>query len=209
MIAASCDSFNHNTNKHIRRKSSSKHDDTQHFDILKRVAGWCCMYGVVFKMNSVINTYNWEEDMSKHVRRINPARWKVFQCLQIEGKNIAASALRDALPSVIESRQFDTFVQRHRKAGLNPVPENNEDMKNSNLILDEHMRFLNCQDSSNRPTSSMLDGDVEAALANSGFDVEAFVRRCGKYEYRMEAYLMAMANDSAASSEIVDVENIM
>ncbi len=42
----------------------------------------------------------------------------------------------------ITSKEFDEFVKRHEKN--NPIPENNEDMKDSYVNLDEYLRFLNC-----------------------------------------------------------------
>lgn len=44
------------------------------------------------------------------------------------------------------------------------MPESNEKMKNSYLILDEKMRFLNCQDNSKNPSKSILNVGVQVKL---------------------------------------------
>lgn len=43
-----------------------------------------------FKINSVINRFNYEEDMTGHLRELKPFRWKVFQVLLIENENGSA-----------------------------------------------------------------------------------------------------------------------
>ena len=58
---------------------------------------------------------------------------------------LAVLPLQGLLFFALFTEQFDAFIRRHR--ARNPVPESNEDMKDSYLILDEQMRFLNCQDS--------------------------------------------------------------
>jgi radical S-adenosyl methionine domain-containing protein 2 len=52
----------------------------------------CDQYGIKFKLNSVINAYNWKEDMNGLVNELNPFRWKVFQVLVIEGENSGPAA---------------------------------------------------------------------------------------------------------------------
>lgn len=34
-----------------------------------------------------MNKYNFKEDMNKHIKDLNPCRWKVFQVLLLEGEN--------------------------------------------------------------------------------------------------------------------------
>ncbi|XP_023583998.1 S-adenosylmethionine-dependent nucleotide dehydratase RSAD2 [Trichechus manatus latirostris] len=54
-------------------------------------------------------------------------------------------------------------------------------MKDSYLILDEYMRFLNCRNGRKDPSKSILDVGVEAAIKFSGFDEKMFLKRGGKY----------------------------
>lgn len=187
ILAISCDSFQPETNNLIgRHRNSNKkevatcEDDDQHLESLERVRGWCRDYRVAFKINSVINTHNFDEDMNRQIRQLNPVRWKVFQCLLIGGENHGKEALRNAEKFVVTDQQFESFLQRHREVAC-LVPESNVKMRNSYLILDERMRFLDCVDGRKTPSPSLLDVGVEAAIQASGFDEAMFFQRGGKY----------------------------
>lgn len=73
ILAVSCDSFYEETNKVIGRSQGRK----SHLDNLHKVRNWCREYKVAFKINSVINTYNVDEDMRENISALNPVRWKV------------------------------------------------------------------------------------------------------------------------------------
>jgi radical S-adenosyl methionine domain-containing protein 2 len=72
-------------------------------------------------------------------------------------------------------------VSRHKAA--NPVAESNELMRDSYLILDEYMRFLDCSKGSKEPSKSLLDVGVQDALNKAGFDEQAFYKRGGKFKW--------------------------
>ena len=78
ILAISCDSFDESTNSDIGRQQGSKN----HLNSLVRVRKLCMDYKVAFKVNTVVNTYNWKEDMSQQILELNPVRWKVclFLC---------------------------------------------------------------------------------------------------------------------------------
>lgn len=44
---------------------------------LHKLRQWCREYAVAFKINSVINRFNVEEDMNEQIEALNPVRWKV------------------------------------------------------------------------------------------------------------------------------------
>ncbi|XP_028837275.1 S-adenosylmethionine-dependent nucleotide dehydratase RSAD2 [Denticeps clupeoides] len=176
ILAVSCDSFDEDTNKTIGRGQGRK----SHLDQLYKVRNWCREYKVAFKINSVINTFNVDEDMSKHISSLNPVRWKVFQCLLIEGENVGESSLREAERFVVSDGQFQAFLDRHSAIGC-LVPESNQKMRDSYLILDEYMRFLDCTQGRKDPSKSILDVGVHEAIKFSGFDEKMFLKRGGKY----------------------------
>ncbi|XP_051238392.1 radical S-adenosyl methionine domain-containing protein 2 [Dicentrarchus labrax] len=176
ILAISCDSFDEATNQLIGRAQGRK----SHLDNLYRICDWCKQYKVAFKINSVINTFNVDEDMGENITRIGPVRWKVFQCLLIDGENAGETALREAERFVISDQQFQEFLERHSSVSC-LVPESNEKMRNSYLILDEYMRFLDCRDGRKDPSKSILDVGVKEAICFSGFDEKMFLKRGGKY----------------------------
>ncbi|XP_078683621.1 S-adenosylmethionine-dependent nucleotide dehydratase RSAD2-like [Branchiostoma floridae x Branchiostoma belcheri] len=178
ILAISCDSFDEETNRRIGRHQTGK----DHLRCLRQVRAWCQQYRVAFKINSVVNRYNVDEDMSSDIMELNPIRWKVFQCLLIGGENAGPEALRNAEDMVITDREFDQFVRRHEHVTC-LVPESNEKMKDSYLILDEYMRFLDCREGRKEPSRSLLDVGVEGAIQFSGFDEKMFLKRGGKYTW--------------------------
>lgn len=80
ILAVSCDSFNEDTNKVIGRGQGKK----SHLDNLHKIHNWCRDYRVAFKINSVINTYNVDEDMTEQITALNPVRWKVQLLLLLQ-----------------------------------------------------------------------------------------------------------------------------
>ncbi|XP_004644649.1 radical S-adenosyl methionine domain-containing protein 2 [Octodon degus] len=182
ILAVSCDSFDEQVNVLIGRGQGKKN----HVESLQKLHKWCKEYKVAFKINSVINRFNVEEDMREHIQALNPVRWKVFQCLLIEGENCGEDALREAERFVISDEEFEEFLERHKEVSC-LVPESNQKMKDSYLILDEYMRFLNCRNGRKDPSKSILDVGVEQAIKFSGFDEKMFLKRGGKYVWSKKA----------------------
>lgn len=73
ILAISCDSFDENVNVLIGRGQGKKN----HVENLQKLRQWCREYAVAFKINSVINRFNVEEDMNEQIKALNPVRWKV------------------------------------------------------------------------------------------------------------------------------------
>lgn len=181
ILAISCDSFNDDCNWQAGRTNG--HQNHSQISHVRRVRDLCDKYGIIFKINSVIHALNCQEDMTYPIEELAPVRWKVFQCLLIDGENMGGeNQLRDARPLVITDAQFQDFCQRHQHLTCF-VPESNLAMRNSYLILDEKMRFLDCTKGRKDPSPSILDVGVEAALDRSGFDEKMFFERGGQYKW--------------------------
>ncbi|NXP74804.1 RSAD2 protein, partial [Ramphastos sulfuratus] len=73
ILAISCDSFEEEVNALIGRGQGKK----SHLENLHRLRQWCQEYAVAFKINSVINRFNVEEDMNQQIKALSPVRWKV------------------------------------------------------------------------------------------------------------------------------------
>lgn len=176
ILAVSCDSFDPEINEKIGRQQGQKN----HLQSLRQVRELCRQYKVAFKINTVVNVYNKNEDMVEPITELNPCRWKVFQCLLIGGENAGTDAIRQAESFVISDDDFKSFLNKHKSVSC-LVPESNEFMRNSYLILDEYMRFLDCTKGNKDPSRSILDVGVDNALLFSGFDEKMFFKRGGKY----------------------------
>jgi len=74
IMGVSCDSFDDDTNLKIGRSQNGR---GIHKKKVFRVAEWCRDRQIMFKMNTVVNRFNFQEDMNDAVAEIAPFRWKV------------------------------------------------------------------------------------------------------------------------------------
>lgn len=185
VLGVSIDSFSTETNTRIGR-SQVGHDHL-HVSRILQVREWCEEYHIQFKANTVVCKLNWEEDMTTNMKLLDPVRWKVFQVLILEGENAGNGDLRDARNLIVSKDQYDSFVQRHLpQFSTVLVPESNDVMQNSYLLLDEKLRFLDCSDGGKIPSESILKVGVEKALSQAGFDYEMFHHRGGIFEWERD-----------------------
>ncbi|KAJ3052210.1 hypothetical protein HK097_006706 [Rhizophlyctis rosea] len=179
ILAVSCDSFNPETNQKIGRLSGNP------LPKLKKIAAWCKEFGIKFKINTVVNRYNVNEDMNHQITTLAPFRWKCFQVLLDESENAGSTEQsRDVHPFLISRTEYDAFIARHQQQP-SLVPEPNDLMRSSYLILDEYMRFLS-KEGEYKVSPSILDVSVEAALDGMVWRREEFVERGGIYEWSRE-----------------------
>lgn len=146
-----------------------------------RLADLCRDVGVRLKLNTVVTSLTWEEDMADLVRHVRPERWKVFQVLPIEGQNDG-----DVDDLLIEPDQFDAFVQRHRRLdaeGLAPVVEDNDAMRGSYVMVDPLGRFFGNASGRHVYSEPILEVGVDVALGQVGFQPEKLVARGGVYDW--------------------------
>ncbi|KAI9736469.1 MAG: hypothetical protein M1818_006203 [Claussenomyces sp. TS43310] len=173
IMAVSCDSFDEATNVRIGRGKGA------HLATFTQLRALCQAHGVRFKVNTVVNRYNVDEDMRAPLAALAPFRWKCFQVLLVHGENDSADTLRHAARFVVSDAEFQRFCSRHA-ACPGFVPESNRLMKDSYLILDEYMRFL---DAGSEPSRSILEVGVEEALGSVYWDESSFVQRGGIYDW--------------------------
>lgn len=78
ILAVSCDSANEETNVKIGRASGARGRQLEHLRLAKQL---CEMHEIKFKINSVVSSYTWQEDMNGLIDELKPERWKV--CMQL------------------------------------------------------------------------------------------------------------------------------
>lgn len=174
IMAVSCDSFDEATNVLIGRGTG------KHLQKFKQLAQMCKDFGILFKINTVVNKHNWQEDMNASIQELDPVRWKCFQVLLVPEENGGEGTLRDAKDLLITKEQFDHFCDKHKHHECF-VPEGNEVMASSYLLLDEYLCFLN--KGVKDKTKSVLDVGVEEALKDVYWDEEGFTERGGEYQW--------------------------
>ncbi len=133
------------------------------------------------KVNTVITRENLHDDMRALIRRLRPARWKVFQVLPVRGQNDGAVE-----PLLISKEEFDGWVARHRELdaeGIGPVAEDNRDLTGTYLMLDALGRFFHNRTGAHVYTDSLLGVGVWETLRQLEWDVDGFLARDGLYAW--------------------------
>lgn len=146
-----------------------------------RLADRCRDEGVRVKLNSVVTTLTWQEDLSWLVRRVRPERWKVFQVLPMAGQN--DGRVEDLL---LTDARFQAFVDRHAPLaaeGLAPVVEDNDAMRGSYVMIDPAGRFFGNATGRHVYSAPILEVGVAAALREVGFEPSKFEARGGRYAW--------------------------
>ena len=72
IMAVSCDSFNKAINTKIRRGTGT------YLKTVINLSRKCKEYGIMLKVNTVVNRYNFQEDINTAIEEIQPFRWKCF-----------------------------------------------------------------------------------------------------------------------------------
>lgn len=90
------------------------------------------------KLNTVVNTNNWREDMHPVIEEVAPDRWKVFKMLPLAD---TLKISNKQAPFVITDKEFECFLDRHDNLRHIMSPENNDAMTESYLMVDPLGRF--------------------------------------------------------------------
>lgn len=114
---------------------------------------------LMLKINTVVCSANWHEDLSGVISELAPARWKVLKMLPVVNRDLEVSDV-----------QFRSFVERHSSFADVMSVEDNDDMVGSYIMVDPSGRFFQ-----NRPCAFGYDYsppilDVGAANAFSRID---------------------------------------
>ena len=132
------------------------------------------------KVNTVVNRHNVDEDFRPFIRAMGPERWKIFQVLPVEGQND-----RHFDGFAISRDEFDLYVTRNWSVdqdGVRVVPENNEAMTGSYLMIDPQGRFFDNTKGEHTYSIPILAVGVKEALAEIEVFPERFIDRGGLYD---------------------------
>ena len=136
--------------------------------------------GIRLKVNTVVNRHNADEDFRPFIRAMSPERWKIFQALPVQGQN----DLRFE-EFAITKAEFDQYLERNQSVeqhGIGVVPENNELMTGSYLMIDPLGQFFDNTKGKHTYSSPILDVGVAQALRGINVYPERFKERGGLYD---------------------------
>ena len=168
------------------RKGEIKEGFSRHLERSIEVWEIAKSLGFGMKLNTVVTSQNWKDDMSNLVRKLAPNRWKIFRVLQIQGEND-----ENVGNLLIMGNHFHSYVDRHKTSlkdlsDLQIVAEDNADMLGTYAMIDPlGMAYTNQNGSylfSDR--SSVEIGFAEAwGQVMEGFSEIGFKKRGGNWEW--------------------------
>ncbi|WP_440889217.1 viperin family antiviral radical SAM protein [Vibrio sp. WZ-1] len=120
------------------------------------------------KINTVVNQYNAEDNISDLIGELQPKKWKVLRVLPVF----------DDIQTISE-QQFYGYVERHESVAHLMSVENNDSMTNSYLMLSPDGSFFQNGNKAQGyfKSRSVLTTSIDVALAETGFDAEKFALR--------------------------------
>ena len=126
---------------------------------------------IVIKVNTVVNSLNYQESFEALINEVKPDKWKVFQVLPV---------LNNLL--LVTNEQFSLFVKNHTHLSEVMVVEDNEAMTNSYLMINPQGRFYqNSQtETAYQYGDLILDVSVDQALSVCEINWEIFASRYTK-----------------------------
>lgn len=176
-ISISVDSLSPETNVKSGRAIPGKGTLTDEYlcELVTRIN----IYGFGLKINTVVNQTNFSEDMTDFIRIADPKRWKVMQVLPIKGQNDGKIE-----KLTISEFEFQSFIQRHIEFESIMVPERNEEIKGSYVMVDPAGRFFCNSDGSHTYSKPILEVGVNSAIQEMLYDQGKFIKRGGIYDWK-------------------------
>lgn len=158
----------------VQGKPISRDEYLQIIDRIKR-------NGIRLKINTVVTSTTWEEDFADFIRAANPERWKILQALAVDGQN---NGRIDEY--TVDADRFERYVERNRSVeseGIAVVPENNEMMTGSYIMVDPAGRFFDNTQGAHTYSSPILEVGIADALREVSVNAERFRQRGGRYDW--------------------------
>ncbi len=158
----------------VRSGPMSSDDYLRAIDMLRQ-------HGVRIKINTVVTRFNMSEDMTDFILEARPERWKIFQVLPVVGQNDIKVGEFE-----ITDDEFDRYIRRSRRVeayGIRVVPENNDLMTGSYVMVDPAGRFFDNTAGHHTYSSPIIEVGVDEALNQVSIDAAKFLSRDGLYEW--------------------------
>ncbi|MCG2431846.1 viperin family antiviral radical SAM protein [Aequorivita xiaoshiensis] len=136
-------------------------------------------YGYGLKINTVVNKVNYKDNFTEFIEYAKPKRWKVLQVLPIIGQNddkIHQFKITDA--------EYTYFVNTHKSVKV-LVPESNEQIKGSYVMVDPAGRFFDNAMGTHNYSKPILEVGVKEALNAVYYNLNKFLNRGGVYDWEI------------------------
>jgi radical S-adenosyl methionine domain-containing protein 2 len=121
----------------------------------------------LLKINTVVCRENVDEDLSASLCKLQPDRWKALRVIPIHGAENRG----------ISDDEFSSFMTRHKNVPGRIVPEDNNDMYRSYLMLDPEGRFYQRDGSDYLRSDPIVEVGAAIALKSVEFDATTYASR--------------------------------
>ena len=162
------------TGRATREGPMSEHDYMRVVEMLKQ-------FGIRLKINTVVMRSNLREDLTDFMMEALPERWKLLQVLPVSGQNDG-----EVDEQVVSLDEFQEYVEGARQvetAGVAVVPESNDLMTGSYVMVDPAGRFFDNVAGHHTYSRPILEVGVEVALRDISINPERFLSRGGSYDW--------------------------
>lgn len=143
--------------------------------------------GISLKINTVVTAQNYTENMGEFIQALRPARWKVFQAMQVDGQNDLATS-----KILCTDQMYTWFRCRHlgtTQGFGTTVFEGNDDMRGSYAMVDPYGRFYDSTAGKHTYSAPIWQVGAQRAYAQVSVNAEKFSRRGGDYVIQLSAVL--------------------
>ncbi|RXJ51544.1 radical SAM protein [Gelidibacter gilvus] len=175
-IAVSIDSLDDENNIKIGRAITGKKplSKTYYYGIIDKIH----KHGYGLKINTVVNKVNYKDNLAALIQYANPKRWKVLQVLPMIGQN--DNTIDDFK---ISEQEFNFFLDNHKEIKT-MIPESNDAIKGSYVMVDPAGRFFDNAAGTHNYSKPILEVGVKAALKTMNYDLDKFLIRGGFYDWK-------------------------
>ena len=175
-IGFSIDASSDSIERSLGRTTKSSNTTHNHIEHILSLLPDLTRYGINIKVNSVITSLNFTDDMHKIIAKIDPKRWKIFQMLPIEGENDDFSSQLE-----ITAEQFQFFINNHKD--LQPIAESNDAMTGSYVMVNPSGRFFDNTAGQLFQSRPILDVGLLPAFHDITFSFSKLLSRGGLYQW--------------------------
>ena len=138
-------------------------------------------YSIRVKINTVVTWDNLRENLIDFIIRARPERWKLLQVLPVQGQNDLS--IGDNLVSADEFERYVLVNRRVEEYGITVVPESNDQMTGSYVMVDPAGRFFDNVAGFHTYSRFITEVGVEEALKDVSVDLNKFLSRNGLYAW--------------------------
>lgn len=179
-LTLSVDSLSHQTNLKLGRSVKGKTiSQERYFKLVSMIK----QHGIRLKINTTVTKYNRRDNFVEFMKSVAPERWKIFQVLPVKGQNdLEFDSLK------VNNEQFLKFVDMHKNRLTQNncciVPENNDAMRSSYLMIDPSGRFYDNEAGFYHFSDPIWNIGWENAIKQISISSQKFSNRGGLYNWQ-------------------------